>query len=73
MAKYLLLLIVFSYVCMNSAFASVKVGVTHWVDFTNPDETGVYIELLKEVYTDEQLEFDFSTLNRPEFIGDQFV
>jgi len=64
LAKYLLLLIVFSYVCINSAFASVKVGVTHWVDFTNPDETGVYIELLKEVYTDEQLEFDFSTYKR---------
>lgn len=64
LAKYLLLLIIFSYVCINSAFASVKVGVTHWVDFTNPDETGVYIELLKEVYTDEQFEFDFSTYKR---------
>lgn len=64
LVKYLLLLFVFSYVFINSAFATVKVGVTHWVDYTNPDETGVYIELLKEVYADEQLEFDFSTYKR---------
>lgn len=64
LAKYLLPLFVFSYAFVNSAFANVKVGVTHWEGYTNPDETGVYIELLKEVYADEQLEFDFSSYKR---------
>jgi len=61
MAKYSLLLI---FIFINTAFAKVKVGAAHWVGYTNTDETGIYIELLKEIYIDEDLEFDFSTYKR---------
>lgn len=38
--------------------------MTHWVDYTNPDETGVYIELVKEIYKNEKISFNYSTYNR---------
>lgn len=63
MSKFFLLFIS-SFIFINQAAAGLKVGLTHWVGYTNPDETGVYIELLKEIYANEKLEFDFSTYNR---------
>lgn len=62
--KTLLVLIALLIGYSSSLEAKIKVGVTHWVDFTNPDETGVYIELLKEIYKDEEISFEFTTYNR---------
>lgn len=47
-----------------TSHAQHKVGVTLWPGLTNPDGTGVYLELLKEVYGEQEVKFNFTTYKR---------
>lgn len=46
------------------AKADIHIGVTYWDGYTNPDGTGVYMELLKAIYSEDDLVFDFTSYNR---------
>lgn len=54
----------FCFLAILPASAKVHVGVTHWDGYTNPDGTGVYIELLENIYGEQELVFDFTSYNR---------
>jgi len=59
------ILVLFAWLlAFQPAKAEIQVGVTHWDGYTNPDGTGVYIELLKTIYAEDDLVFDFTSYNR---------
>jgi len=59
------ILVLFAWLlAFQPAKAEIQVGVTHWDGYTNPDGTGVYIELLKTIYAEDDLIFDFTSYNR---------
>lgn len=59
------LLLAFFFVIYSSfAQAKIVVGVTVWDGYSNADETGKYIELVKRIYPDEELAFQFTSYNR---------
>jgi len=49
---------------MFQAFASIRVGADNWEDFTHPDGSGIYFELLKQIYPNETLKFEISPFAR---------
>jgi len=59
--KFVSVLLYFS---IFQAFASIHVGADNWEDFTHLDGSGIYFELLKEVYADESLQFEITPFAR---------
>ncbi|TPH13387.1 substrate-binding periplasmic protein [Litorilituus lipolyticus] len=48
----------------NVVHAKIVVGVTVWDGYTNADETGIYLELVKDIYQNEEIEFKFTSYTR---------
>jgi ABC-type amino acid transport substrate-binding protein len=49
---------------VSSLQAKIIVGVTAWAGYTDYDETGVYFDLIREVYPQADIEFEFTTYKR---------
>ena len=44
--------------------AKINIGVTQWSGLTNADGSGVYLELLRNVYAEQDVNFDFTSYKR---------
>lgn len=64
MPSKLLSIFTLLYLLSGHAFSQITIGAPVWDGYSNTDETGVYLEILKEVYVEDELTFEFDSFHR---------